>query len=447
MKKHILAERKVPRYTSYPTAPHFTPAIGSQTYAAWLTALPRTATLSLYLHVPFCSELCHYCGCHTKAVRRRDPIDRYVSRLMAEIDLIATHISGGRVTNVHWGGGTPSILGERSLADIKSKLDQTFDLSTLGEHAIELDPRHVSPSIAHACAAMGINRVSLGVQDFAPHVQCSIGRIQPFEQVEDAITQLRALGVDCINLDLMYGLPRQSIADVENSAERAAALQPQRLALFGYAHVPWFKSQQRLIDEKTLPSAEQRIAQVQAASAVLLARGYVAVGLDHFALPDDDLTLAQSNRRLHRNFQGYTTDASDALIGFGASAISRCPLGFVQNHVDVASYGRAIEAGKLASAKGIALTPDDSVRGIIIERLMCDMAVNLRAFAGHHGNASGRAFAAEIEALEELASEGLIQINDHIITVTEGGRPFVRLVAAVFDAYLPQNQGWHSIAV
>jgi oxygen-independent coproporphyrinogen III oxidase len=240
--------------------------------------------------------------------------------------------------------------------------------------------------------------VSLGAQDFAPPAQCSIGRIQPGEQVEEAIAQLRTSGVDSISLDLMYGSPRQTIADVENSAERAATLRPQRVALFGYAHAPWFKSHQRLIDEKTLPSAEERIAQVQAASTVLLARGYV----DHFALPDDELTLAQRNRRLHRNFQGYTTDASDALIGIGASAISRLPLGFVQNHVDVASYGRAIEAGKLASAKGIVLTPDDSVRGTIIERLMCDMAVNLHAFSRYHDNVSEHAFAAEIEALVDF---------------------------------------------
>jgi oxygen-independent coproporphyrinogen-3 oxidase len=442
----VLAERNVPRYTSYPTAPHFTPAIDAEAYAGWLAALPRAATLSLYLHVPFCHALCLYCGCHTKATRRPEPVERYAQRLMTEIDLVAAAIGASetahRVLHLHWGGGTPSILGMRRIEEITAKLAHAFDLSGISEHAIELDPRHVSPPLARGLKQIGVNRVSLGVQDFAPHVQQAIGRIQPAAQVELAVGLLRAAGIERINMDLMYGLPRQSIADVVASAERAAAFRPQRLALFGYAHVPWFRTQQRLIDEATLPGPEARITQAQAACDVLRAHGYVAIGLDHFALPEDALAVAQGRGQLHRNFQGYTTDACDALIGFGASAISRLPQGFVQNHVDLATYSRAIEAGRLAAAKGKALTAEDLLRGRIIERLMCDMGVDLGTFAQ-----KAAPFASEVAALQGLATEGLVRIDEKTITVTDKGRPFIRLIVAVFDAYLPQNDARHSVAV
>ena len=439
-----LAERNVPRYTSYPTAPHFTPAVGADCYADWLAALPQDGLLSLYIHVPYCTRLCLYCGCHTKATRRREPIEAYAARLIDEISLVAAQ-ARGRVAHLHWGGGTPSILGVDLLHAVTDALRERFDFSALREHAIELDPRLVTPSLARTLAAIGVNRASLGVQDFAPHVQEAIGRKQPFETVARTVAQLQDAGITRINLDLMYGLPRQTIDDVRRSAELAASLAPQRLALFGYAHVPWFKTQQRLIREADLAGPAGRLEQARAASEALLANGYVAVGLDHFAHADDDLALAARSGTLHRNFQGYTTDAADALIGLGASAIGKLPQGFVQNAVDIAGYSRAVQSGRFATIKGVALNEDDRLRAHVIERLMCDLAVDLDAVGREMK--TDEPFAEELAELTPLAREGLVQVDGRRISVTAEGRPFVRLAAAAFDGYLRANRSRHSVAV
>lgn len=441
-----LAERNVPRYTSYPTAPHFTADVGPSVYASWLSALPADATLSLYIHVPYCSEICRYCGCHTKATLRPEPLDAYVEALIGEIDLVAAATAARGVVHLHWGGGTPSILGPERLARIVQRIAQHFDLSHIAEHAIELDPRQVTRPLADALAALGVTRASLGVQEFSPHVQEAIGRIQPFETVHAAADALRGAGIARINVDLMYGLPGQSIADVQATVDLVAALHPSRLALFGYAHVPWFKANQKLIDEAALPGASERIEQARAAAQRLANHGYVPVGLDHFAQADDTLAIAARAGRLRRNFQGYTTDPADALIGLGASAIGRLPQGFVQNAVDIAGYARAVTQGAFATVKGIAVSADDELRGTIIERLMCDLAVDLAALPIAAAQAAPT-FEYERAELDALAAAGLITIEGSRITVTEEGRPFVRLVAAAFDAYLAQNRSRHSIAV
>jgi oxygen-independent coproporphyrinogen III oxidase len=442
-----LAERNVPRYTSYPTAPHFTAAVDASVYAGWLRTIPADATLSLYLHVPYCTEICRYCGCHTKATRRSKPLDAYSAALVAEIELVAAALKARRIVHLHWGGGTPSILGPQRLAQITSAISDHFDLSGSAEHAIELDPRRTSKRLAQALAAIGITRASLGVQEFSAHVQRAIGRIQPFEVVKQAVSDLRSAGIERINLDLMYGLPRQTVADVERTASLAASLEPARLALFGYAHVPWFKANQKLIDTTTLPGPAERIEQAQAASRVLARHGYVPIGLDHFALPEDDLAAAQRSGDLHRNFQGYTTDSADALIGIGASAIGQLPRGFVQNAVDIAGYARVIAQRGLATVKGIAVSADDVLRAEIIERLMCDLAVDLDRLPVEAMRNGDETFARELADLLPLAAAGMVRIDGRRITVTDQGRPFVRLVAAAFDAYLPHNALRHSIAV
>jgi oxygen-independent coproporphyrinogen-3 oxidase len=436
-----LAERNVPRYTSYPTAPHFSAAVGAKTYAAWLAELPEASTLSLYLHVPYCRELCLYCGCTTKAVRRHAPVEAYAERLKQEIDLLGAAIGGRRVAHLHWGGGTPSILGAETLIAIADRISATFDMNGIAEHAIELDPRRVTAELASALGRMGITRASFGAQDFAPHVQQAIGRVQSFQEVEAAIEAVRAGGIANFNIDLMYGLPRQTVGDVIHSAELAASLAPSRLALFGYAHVPWFKPHQKLIDEDTLPGAAERMAQMRAAAETLAQCGYLRIGLDHFALPGDDMQRAARAGRLHRNFQGYTTDAADALIGVGASSIGRLPQGFVQNAPDVGSYFRAIDAGQFATARGLALSADDRLRARVIERLMCDLAVDLDAEGGETD------FSAELAAVDALSESGIVRRHGRHIAMTEKGRPFVRLVAAAFDAYLAKNQKRHSVAV
>jgi oxygen-independent coproporphyrinogen-3 oxidase len=437
-----LAERNVPRYTSYPSAPHFSAKIGPEIYRDWLAALPRAAnvSLSLYIHVPFCTELCHYCGCNTRAVRKRTPVDAYAKLLLQEIALLGD-LNSGRVTHIHWGGGTPSILGPEWLETITGAIAARFDLSALKEHAIELDPRRLDQPLVQALKAIGINRASLGMQDASPHVQIAIGRVQPFEEVERAASWLREAGIENLNLDLMYGLPTQTGRDVSRSAELAASLHPQRLALFGYAHVPWFKTHQKLIEDATLPGAAERIAQASIAAETLASFGYQQVGLDHFALPEDELCIAAREGRLHRNFQGYTTDDADALIGIGASSIGRLPQGYVQNAPDMGHYSRSIVGGKFATVKGLALTDDDRLRAGIIERLMCDLALDLDQFGG------AARFEKELALLAPLAAKSMLTIDGAKITITEAGRPYIRIAAAAFDSYLTASQKRHSVAV
>jgi oxygen-independent coproporphyrinogen-3 oxidase len=441
LKACILAEQSVPRYTSYPTAPHFSASVGAATYSQWLAELDPAATLSVYLHVPYCAELCRYCGCNTKVVRRQQPLDAYAALLTREIELIGACIAGRRALSIHWGGGTPSTLGPDRLVALAERIGGTFDCRHIAEHAIELDPRHVERPLAQALGRIGINRVSLGVQEFSPRVQQAIGRIQPYETVAQAVALLREVGIRDLNFDLMYGLPHQTRQDLHDTITRAHALGPSRIALFGYAHVPWLKSHQRLIDPTALPGATERLVQAAAARGALIALGYVPVGFDHFARPSDSLAQTAAAGRLRRNFQGYTTDNADALIGLGASAIGRLPQGFVQNAADIGGYTRAIEAGTFATARGIALSDDDRLRGQVIERLMCDFAVDLDTFA------TREAFADALDTLAPLAEEGLVSIKGRRITLTEAGRPFVRLAAAAFDAYLGRGAARHSRAV
>ncbi len=436
-----LAERNVPRYTSYPTAPHFVAAVGPDTYAEWLAALPRQATLSLYIHVPFCTELCFYCGCHTRAVRKREPVEAYAEQLLNEIALLSG-LKGRRLTHLHWGGGTPSILGPAWLETIATRLASLFDLSDLKENAIELDPRQIDKPLVRSLRAICVTRASLGMQDASPDVQRVVGRVQPFELVERAAGWLREADIADLNIDLMYGLPAQSAHEVAHSAELAASLEPQRLALFGYAHVPWFKTHQRMIDTTALPGLDARLEQAQVAAETLQGLGYDPIGLDHFALPDDELAVAAREKRLHRNFQGYTVDDADALIGLGASAIGKLPQGFVQNAPDVAGYSRAVAGGAFATVKGVALSDDDRLRAGVIERLMCDLEVDLGAAEGGPAH-----FATELAALQALAEQGLVTIEGARVAVTREGRPFVRIAASVFDAYLATGQKRHSLAV
>ena len=435
-----LAERNVPRYTSYPTAPHFGPAVTPALYRHWLEALPREATLSLYIHVPFCQELCHYCGCNTRAVRRREPVEAYAQDLLTEIALLGM-LAGRKLTHLHWGGGTPSILGPALLQTIADKLAGLFDLSALKEHAIELDPRRVDRPLVEALAAIGVTRASLGVQDIADDVQRRIGRVQPFILVERAAGWLRDAGIRDLNVDLMYGLPGQTVAHVRDSAAHASALDPQRLALFGYAHVPWFKTHQRLIDDSALPGLSERLAQADIAAATLRETGYDVIGLDHFARPTDSLAVAAREKRLRRNFQGYTADEADALIGLGASAIGKLPQGFAQNAPDLGGYSRALASGDLPIVKGLALGDDDRLRAAMIERLMCDLELDLAMFGGR-----GR-FGEEIARLGPLVDAGLARIEGERIVMTADGRAYVRIAAAAFDTYLAASEKRHSVAV
>ena len=441
------ATRSVPRYTSYPTAPHFDAEVDGAIYGRWLAGLAAETPISVYLHVPYCRAICHYCGCHTKAALRDDPVIDYAEGLVAEIALVARAIGRRqKVSHIHWGGGTPSLLPIPSFKAVSDALRAAFDILPTVEHAIELDPRTVTPELAEALAAAGVTRASLGVQDFDASVQEAIGRIQPLETVADAVTALRAAGIGAINFDLMYGLPHQSAETIRRTIELTHGFAPSRIALFGYAHVPWFKKHQRLIDEAALPGASERLALETTARDALAAVGYEPIGLDHFALADDEMAVAARAGELHRNFQGYTTDDAEALIGLGASSIGKLVDGFAQNDPDIGRWRKAVDAGRLPVAKGRALTDDDRLRAAIIERVMCDYAVDLDAVTAAFGT-SVAAVSDAFERLEEPVADGLATLEGHKLTITEAGRPLVRIVAAAFDVYLARATARHSLAV
>ncbi len=437
-------DRPTPRYTSYPTAPHFRGDVGPSTYASWLAALDTEATISFYVHVPFCDSLCWFCGCHTKVVQRYQPIERYVDCLLQEIDLIARHLGERRrVKQVHLGGGSPSILRPTDILRLRTRLDRRFDILPDAEIAVEIDPRGLEDEVVEALADCGVNRASIGIQDIDPEVQQAINRVQPISVTRSAVERLRRAGIEALNCDLMYGLPFQDEARLLASIDAVLAFNPNRLALFGYAHVPTFKRHQRMIPEAALPSGSARLIQFLAASHRLKAAGYSAIGLDHFARPDDPLAVAAENGRLHRNFQGYTVDSADALLGLGASAIGKLPQGFVQNAVPGHAYGEAVTSGRLACVRGLTLSDEDRLRSDVIEQIMCDFYVKPGNVAVAWGRPAAH-FTTELESLRGLAKDGLLRLNDGAVTVTEAGRPFVRLIAAAFDAYLTPDGKQHS---
>ncbi|MEH6719073.1 MAG: oxygen-independent coproporphyrinogen III oxidase [Aurantimonas endophytica] len=422
------ALQSVPRYTSYPTAAEFTPAVGAEQHAAWLGRADPDESVSLYLHVPYCRDLCHYCGCHTKATHKEGVVAAYRESLEAEIRLVAGHLPGRlKAARIAWGGGTPSILGGDGIAAVMAVLEEAFDLSAIEEHAIELDPRFVDAALARRLADLGVTRVSLGVQDLDPVVQVAIGRVQPEAVVAAAVGHLRAAGIEGLNIDLIYGLPHQTEESVRATCRQIAALGPDRVACFGYAHLPQRKANQRLIDEAALPGTLERFRQAAAVAEVFSGRGYQAIGLDHYARLCDKLAVAARQRRLRRNFQGYTDDDRRTLIGFGASAVSQLPDGFVQTTAPVGDYRRGIAAGVLPTARGIAVGPATRQRAIIIERLMCDFRVDLDDVGGigRYGDIAAR--------LQPYEAAGLATLSGSTLRMTAKGRPFVRLIAALFD--------------
>lgn len=435
------AERQAPRYTSYPTAPHFSAQIGDGDVQRWLGDIASDAPLSLYLHVPYCRQLCWYCGCNTYAARRDEPVLDFVDALLLEIDLISAAIGGRKVIEIHWGGGTPNILSPDQFLLIVERLRRRFDIEASAHHAIELDPRYVDAARARAYVEAGVNRASLGVQDLNDRVQQAIGRIQPLSVVQHAVAELRGVGIAEVSMDLMYGLPHQSADDLRNSIRSAAAMNPNRIALFGYAHVPWFKKRQRLIAENALPGAAERFAQAEAARLELTALGYVAIGLDHFALPTDSLAIAAQAGELRRSFQGYVVQEASAIIGFGPSAISTLPHGYAQNASEPGAWGRAVAEGKLSIARGHELSDDDRIRRRLIEEIMCDFVGDLRPLGG------AVACADALASLSPMFADGLVRVGDDRLWLSVDAQPFCRLVAMAFDVYANRGAARHSRAV
>lgn len=441
------AARPVPRYTSYPTAPHFHAGIGNDAYRAWLGALPVDAALSLYLHVPFCDTLCWFCGCHTKITRQYAPVAAYMGSVRQEIAAVAAAAPAGpKVSHMHWGGGSPTILAPDDMHRVADALHAAFAFAPDAEFAIEVDPRGLDAARVDALAAIGLTRVSLGVQDFDPAVQEAINRRQSFEETERVAVLFRDAGVASLNIDALYGLPGQGMAQLLHTLGAIVRLRPDRIALFGYAHVPWMKRHQRMIDEAALPGLVARHAQAETAAAFLVAEGYCRIGIDHFALPDDALARAARQGGLRRNFQGYTVDPADALIGLGASAIAQLPQGYLQNETAIGRYRQRVEAEGLAVSRGFALGAEDRMRAHAIERLMCDLEFSTKGLRGQFGQAAD-ALAAEAREMVAADDEGLVAATADGFTVTERGRPFVRTIAARFDAYLGAGAARHSAPV
>lgn len=437
----------VPRYTSYPTAPHFNAEVSSATYGDWLLALPKGASGSLYVHIPYCDRLCWFCACHTKQTRQYDPVERYLQALDAEIETVAA-LAGKRlnVTALHFGGGSPTLLKPEHILALGQKLRSSFAFAPDAEISVEMDPNDMDEARFDALATIGMTRASLGVQDFDPRVQLTINREQTFEQTKWVVDAVRARGVGSVNLDMLYGLPHQTLGSIAATTKLVLSLRPDRIALFGYAHVPWMKKHQTMIDEALLPDASARLEQAEVATRLILAAGYEAVGMDHFALPWDNLAVAARSGTLRRNFQGYTTDQADALIGLGASSIGLMPQGYVQNMPATSEYERRVLAGGLATVRGVGLSDTDRMRSWVIERLMCDFSFSRCELLSRFGEAA-RTVIAEAELVATDDRDGIFVRSGNRFVVTERGKPFVRSIAARFDAYLGQGAARHSVAV
>ena len=440
------ASSNVPRYTSYPTAPAFSAAVGERDYRQWLGSIAPGTGVSLYVHVPFCRSMCLYCGCHTTVSARDEPIERYMNALDREIDLVTAATPPGlAVRHLHFGGGSPTLIQPGRMLALIERLKRAFAFAPDAEIAIEVDPRTLSSEMTAALGASGFNRASIGVQCFDPVVQRAINRIQTVEETATAVRSLRESGVEGINVDLIYGLPHQTVASCLDTVEQALRMEPGRFAVFGYAHVPQFKKHQRKIDSAALPGFAERLEQSRAVAEALTAEGYVEIGLDHFARADDPLARAFQANTMHRNFQGYTTDAAEVLIGLGSSAIGRTPSGYAQNTVLISDYLARVAEGRLPVARGYALSPEDKVRAAVIERIMCDRKVDLAAVCGPFGWDPERLI--DRRHLGELVSDGLVEERGPVIEVTAPAFPLVRSVAAAFDAYLNDNAGRYSRAV
>lgn len=434
--EHALAQ--TPRYTSYPPANRFASDIDAVAAATAIANLPPKASLSLYLHIPFCQKLCWYCGCHTSVPTVADPVHCYVDALIDEIQLVGRVAPGdAHVQHIHFGGGSPDILTPDQINRLFAALRSSFTIDRFAEISVELDPRGATQDVVEAFAAGGLTRASLGVQVLSASVQKRINRVQTEEQIASAVSLLRAGGVASLNLDMMYGLPGQTREHVIETALFIATQDADRVATFGYAHVPWMKKHQNAIKTADLPSGEERFRQAEIAASTLEASGYLPIGFDHFAAPGDALVAAEREGRLRRNFQGYTDDKAIALIGFGASAISSLPGLTYQNTTDTSLYKSGIAAGRMPVTRGVVHTQADQRIGNLIERILCDFEVDV----------PGDMLIAACPGLTPLINAGLVQLSGTHLIVTDSGRPYVRNVAACFDLEIARTQGRHSLAV
>ena len=425
----LLAE-PVPRYTSYPTAAEFHSGCGSDEYIQALSDMRSGTPLSLYVHIPYCHSICWYCGCNTGAAGKAQRLTAYLDALESEFALIGRLLSGrGKVRRIAFGGGSPNAITTVEFVRLLDRITTIFDAG-IPEISVELDPRGFTSEWALAMAASNVGRVSLGVQTFAPHVQEAIGRLQPLADIEKSVSALRLRGIDSINFDLMYGLPKQSLQDLDETLTQAIELQPSRVSLFGYAHMPDMIPRQRRIDGDSLPGTDLRFKQSELGHQRLTEAGYVAIGFDHFALPTDSLAIAAAEGRVHRNFQGFTDDPNDVLLGFGASAISSLPGLLVQNEKNVGRYRSMVSSDQVAAVRGVAIDEETRKRGAIISSLLCQGQVD----------AGASRMLAQVDILDIFEEKELICRRDGKLVITEAGRPYARHIASLFDQFRTQQE-------
>jgi len=441
-----------PRYTSYPTAPNFHSRFGENNYRSQALASNASGRdLSLYMHLPYCTSPCFYCGCLRLITRDRSKIESYLEYLLREMTLVAPLFARGRrVTQLHLGGGTPNLLNDEQLARLMSAVHRHFDVAAENdrEFGIEVDPRTTTPAAVHVMAKLGFNRISLGVQDFDRSVQEAINRIQSIEETRAVIDAARESGFRSINCDLIYGLPRQHADSFQRTLDTVVELRPHRIAAYSYAHLPNLFKAQMQIARSDLPTPADKLALLGRTVETLVGAGYRYIGMDHFALPEDELSIAQENGTLHRNFQGYSTHADSDLIALGLSSISQIGDSYSQNAKDLDAYRLAIDSGRLPIVRGCELSRDDRLHRDAIGHLMCDAKLDMYAFAHEHDIAFRTYFAAALERLDPLIDDGLVTVDARYITITPRGRLLMRLVAMCFDAYLSADTALrHSRAI
>jgi len=440
-----LFDAKVPRYTSYPTAPHFAGGVGPDTFSSWIEQIPAGGSISLYLHVPFCRRLCWFCACRTQGTQSDEPVRAYSEVLLAELEMLRERLAPGvTLSRLHWGGGTPTLMP----ADMMSRLaDAVFDVVPMGEGAefsVEIDPNEIDAPRMDALARAGMNRASIGVQDFDPQIQKVIGREQSYEITKAAVDMIRERGIESLNADILYGLPHQTPTKIANSVQQLLSLGPDRVALYGYAHVPWMARRQTMIPSDHLPTPQERLKLFEVARDLFVADGYDEIGIDHFALPSDGLSVAQKNGKLRRNFQGYTDDLAEALVGLGASSISRFPQGYAQNAPATSKHTGAIREGQFSTARGHVFTAEDKLRGRMIEALMSDFEIKTDELVRDFGAKPHELTQMFLSCVEQFSD--MVEMTEHGLRIPVKGRPLTRMIARHFDAY-DMSASSHSSAI
>ncbi|MBZ8117355.1 oxygen-independent coproporphyrinogen III oxidase [Roseovarius sp. LXJ103] len=440
-----LFDAKAPRYTSYPTALHFAGDVGPSDFSSWISKIEPDSRVSLYIHIPFCRRLCWFCACRTQGTQSDAPVNAYLESLKAELTLLGQNLPEGvTLSRLHWGGGTPTLLSAPQMTELAAAVRAMAPFNADTEFSVEIDPNEIDTARLDALHTAGMTRASIGVQDFDPRIQKCIGRIQGYDTTKDAALALRAHGIKGLNADILFGLPYQSKARITESVQKLLSLNPDRIALYGYAHVPWVAKRQQMIPSGALPTPEERLELFETAQRLFLWDGYKAVGIDHFAQADDGLSRAQEAGTLRRTFQGYTDDTAEVLIGVGASSISRFPQGYAQNAHATGAHTAAIRAGNFSTERGHMFTGEDKMRARIIEALMCDFRVDTAAICDQF-----KVSRTTVQKILRRANDtfaGLLTLNSSGLFIPKEVRPLTRMIAQSVDAYEMSVEG-HSSAI